>query len=171
MSKIKKVAVLGPESTGKTQLCMELAAHFKTEWVPEFARAFLVDNNYSYEDVAYCLEQQVVSEEKIFKSAHRFLFCDTELINFKVWFSDVFKEVPVWLDGKIRTHQYDLTLLTNNDVPFEEDILRVNADRRDFFFDWYKRELEHFQKPYAVISGLGSSRTEHAIAAIEKLSS
>ena len=40
---VLRVVVFGPESTGKTTLCKDLAAHYKTLWVPEFARVFLQD--------------------------------------------------------------------------------------------------------------------------------
>ena len=33
-----KVVVLGPESTGKSSLCAQLADHYKTGWVKEYAR-------------------------------------------------------------------------------------------------------------------------------------
>jgi NadR type nicotinamide-nucleotide adenylyltransferase len=169
MTSVKKIALLGPESTGKTQLCIQLAAHFKTEWVPEYARQYLQDNDYSYDDVAHCLNEQFALEEKAETNANQFLFCDTELINYKVWFSDVFNKVPQDLEEKIKTHAYDLTLLTYYDIPFEEDILRVNSHRREFFFNWYKNELEAYQKPYAIIKGLGQQRLKHAITAVNKL--
>ena len=38
---IIKVVLFGPESTGKTTLAKELANHYKTEWVPEYAREYL----------------------------------------------------------------------------------------------------------------------------------
>jgi NadR type nicotinamide-nucleotide adenylyltransferase len=169
MSFIKRIALLGPESTGKTQLCIQLAAHFKTEWVPEYARQYLKDNNYSYSDVLHCFDEQLKLEEKNEKNANQLLFCDTELINYKVWFSDVFNKVPEDLEQKIKTHTYDLTLLTYHDIPFEEDILRVNSHRREFFFNWYKNELEAYQKPYAIIKGLGQERLMQAITAVNKL--
>jgi len=170
MNKIKKVALLGPESTGKTELCMRLAAHFHTAWVPEFARVFLSNKNnvYTFEDVLYCMNAQLILEDGMERQAAGFLFCDTELINYKVWFADVFNKVPDELTEKLATHRYDLVLLTSPDIPFEEDPLRTNGNRRDFFFDWYKRELESYNIKYSVIDGAGSKRLENAIAAIER---
>ncbi len=37
----KKIVVIGPESTGKSTLCEQLAAHYKTKWVPEYAREYI----------------------------------------------------------------------------------------------------------------------------------
>jgi NadR type nicotinamide-nucleotide adenylyltransferase len=168
MNPIKRIALLGPESTGKTQLCIQLANHFRTEWVYEYARQYLKDNNYSYDDVVHCLNEQIALEAKAELTANRFLFCDTELINYKVWFEDVYNKVPDGLEKKIKTHNYDLTLLTYYDLPFEEDILRVNPHRREFFFNWYKKELEIGDKPYIIIKGFGEERLTNAIAAMQQ---
>jgi NadR type nicotinamide-nucleotide adenylyltransferase len=171
MHKIKKVALLGPESTGKTEICQRLAAHFHTEWVPEFARDYFREKNnqYSFEDVMYCMNAQMALEDEIEKQAKDFLFCDNELINFKVWFSDVFNKVPDELEEKIKTHHYDLILLAAPDIPFAEDPLRVNPHRREFFFDWYKKELESYQINYAIIKGLGEERFKSALHAMTDL--
>jgi NadR type nicotinamide-nucleotide adenylyltransferase len=166
MDKVKKIALLGPESTGKTELSKQLAAHFHTVWVPEFARQYLQSTQYAFENVVHCLVEQVALESQMETMAHQFLFCDTELINFKVWFSDMFNKVPGWLDEKIKTHRYDLTLLTYPDISFEEDILRTNAYRRDFFFNWYKKELEAYHSPYVIIKGFGEERLKNAVNAI-----
>jgi NadR type nicotinamide-nucleotide adenylyltransferase len=168
MSKVKKIAVLGPESTGKTALCVQLAAHFNTIYVPEFARQYLLpkQNHYSYEDVVYCLQQQIAMEDEVEKKASQFLLCDTDLINYKVWFNDVFNEAPDWLEEKIKVRKYDLTLLTYYDIPFEKDILRTNEKRRDYFFELYKRELVSNQAPYRIIRGLGGERLNNAVSAI-----
>jgi NadR type nicotinamide-nucleotide adenylyltransferase len=171
MNNLKKIALLGPESTGKTALCVQLAAHFNTVYVPEFARQYLLakGNRYSYEDVVYCMEQQLALEDELVKQASQIIFYDTELMNFKVWFTDIFNKAPEWLDEKIKSHRYDFTLLTYFDVPFETDILRLNKDRREFFFDWYKRELESYGSNYVIIKGLGESRLINAIEAVNRI--
>jgi NadR type nicotinamide-nucleotide adenylyltransferase len=170
MNEIKKIALLGPESTGKTTLCEKLASHFKTVCVPEYSREYLEkkDNIYSYEDVLHCTHEQMKRENEMYKQANRFLFCDTELINFKVWLEDVFNKAPSWLEEKIKEHRYDLILLTYPDIPFEKDKLRVNPHRREFFFEWYRRELINYKFHNEVIKGLGDERTESAITIIEK---
>src|SRR5829696_6335358 len=91
---VKRIALIGPESSGKTSLCMQLARHYKTVWVPEYARTFMENLNrvYTYEDVIHCTREQIKSEDGMEEKANRLLFCDTELINYKVWFEDKFKK-------------------------------------------------------------------------------
>jgi NadR type nicotinamide-nucleotide adenylyltransferase len=168
MNKVLKIAMLGPESTGKTELCKQLASHFNTVWVPEYAREYLSakQNQYTYDDVLYCLNQQLLLEEQMQKQANKILFCDTELINFKVWFKDIFNKAPVELEDKIKTHTYDLTILTYYDIPFEPDIVRVMEHRREYFFIWYQRELKDYGFNYSIIKGLGKERVSNAISSV-----
>ncbi len=67
METIKKIVIIGPESTGKTTLCRQLAAHYKTLWVPEYAREYLVTNgkDYTYDNLLTIAKGQLDLEEKI----------------------------------------------------------------------------------------------------------
>ena len=84
---IRKIAITGPESTGKTWLAENLAARYNTFWVPEFARRFLygLGRPYNYEDILYIAKKQFIQNEEAFSKASHFLFCDTELIVTKIW--------------------------------------------------------------------------------------
>src|SRR5215203_2798536 len=95
-SQIKKVALIGPESTGKTTLCEKLAAHFHTVWVPEMSRGYIggLNRKYTLEDIEQSTRAQLYEEEAMLKKATGFLFCDSEMIIAKVWCEDVFKTVP-----------------------------------------------------------------------------
>lgn len=67
METIKKFVVIGPESTGKSTLCAQLAEHYKTLWVPEYAREYLLKNgtDYSYDDLLKVAKGQIDLEESI----------------------------------------------------------------------------------------------------------
>ena len=166
----KKIALIGPESSGKTTLCRELADHFKTLWVPEFARNYIASLNrkYTLEDIEHCAREQMKAESLQLENANGFLFCDSELIIAKVWCEDVFNIVPAWLEQKINTNHYNLFLLTRPDIPFKEDIVRENPHRREFFFNWYKRELDARKFNYEIVSGIGEGRLINALAAIRR---
>jgi len=180
---IKRIALIGPESSGKTTLCMQLAAHYNTVWVPEYARTFMENLNrvYTYQDVIHCAFGQMKAEDALAekaclpgkgnpangRQANRFLFCDTELINYKIWFEDKFKKTPGWMESEITKRKYALYLLTTPDLPWVHEAVRENPERREYFFDLYKKELEKRKFSYGIISGAEKSRLEGAILHID----
>jgi len=82
---------------------------------------------------------------------------------------DVYHEKSAEIEKLIQERAYDLYLLLSPDLPYVNDPVRENPARRDFFFDWYKKELEERQLPYRVITGTGESRLAIAIKEIESL--
>lgn len=168
---IKRIAILGAESTGKTSLARALALRFNTVWVPEYAREYMSTHpeEYTLADVSNVTREQLTQEKELAARAKRFLFVDTETIISKVWCEDVFGESPAWMDEQIRQHPYDLYLLTSNDLPWVADPVRVNPQRRDYFFNWYKRELDHYGLRYEVINGRYEQRLLNAIKAIDQV--
>lgn len=66
---LKKVIILGPESTGKSTLCARLATHYSTLWCPEYAREYLLKNgnDYSYQDLLIIAKGQLELEEEFVK--------------------------------------------------------------------------------------------------------
>lgn len=167
--RIFRVAVIGAESTGKTTLCTQLARHYHTVWIPEFSRNYIgqLNRKYTYEDVEICTVEQIHQEKKMEPGASRILFSDTEQILALVWFRDVFNKEPEWLENYISEHPFDLYLLTANDLAFQKDPLRENRERRDFFFDWYRKELDSRNLKYSLVKGTGNKRLQKAIHATE----
>ena len=168
-----KIAILGPESTGKSTLAKALAEYFGAAWVPEYARQYVENLKlpYTYEDVC-AIAQQQIKEEILYENPtgnHEFVFFDTELIITKVWFEYKFKLVPEFLTERMKTGFFDLYLLCAPDLPWEPDPVREHGTDRGFFFDWYKREIEQTGKPCIIITGSNNKRTENAIKAIKKL--
>ncbi|MBX9887980.1 MAG: DUF4301 family protein [Flavobacteriaceae bacterium] len=172
---IIKIAMFGPESTGKTTLSIQLAEYYKTEWVPEFARDYLQqkwDNNQSICDVNDMMPiaygQTKLENEKL-KTANQFLFCDTNLMVTKV-FSEVYYDYcdPL-LDKAAKKHQYDLFFLTDIDVPWEKDDLRDSPDNRKSVFEVFKASLINNKKPFITLSGDKSSRLNMAVSIIDSL--
>ena len=167
---IIRIAVTGPESTGKTTLTQELAKRFKTVWVPEYVREYFDKNgsNYNYDDLEKIARRQLTLENTMVKQANRFLFADTEMLVMKVWSQYKYGKCSPWILDAIETHRYDLFLLCDIDLPWQYDPLRENPsiEERKAIFDRYKTELEHYGFPYAVISGQGKKRTENAVKII-----
>lgn len=167
---IKRIAILGAESTGKTTLARSLALRFQTVWIPEYAREFMATHSqdYSADDVVNISVHQLEQEREQMEIANRYLFVDTELIVSKVWCEDVFGACPKWISEEMKQTRYDLYLLTANDLPWVPDPVRVNPQRRDYFFNWYKRELDQMGLPYEIINGRYEQRLLNAVKALEK---
>lgn len=166
---VKKIAITGPESTGKSSLSRALAARFGCDFVPEFAREYIekLERPYTREDLLVIAQQQIALEESILKNARGdFLFCDTDLLVTKVWSMHKYHSCDPWILQQLETPRYDLYLLCNVDLPWQYDDQREHPHLRNFFFDWYKRELEGYGLPYRIVSGSRQERTENAIALI-----
>ena len=169
-SAVKKIALLGAESTGKTALARSLALRFQTIWVPDVASEYIFDNRegITAEEIVNIAQEQLAQEERMENGANTFLFVDTELIGSSVWCRDLFGKCPEWIEKKIATHRYDLYLLTANDLPWSPDPTRGNSQRRDYFYNWYKRELEERRLPFEIITGRYEARLLSAIKALKK---
>jgi nicotinamide riboside kinase len=172
---IIKIAIFGPESTGKTTLATQLAEHYRTVWVPEFARDYLqekLDSGRGVCDVNDMLPiaygQTKLENEKVL-IAKKYLFCDTNLLVTKVFSELYYNFCDPSLDQAARTHQYDLFFLTDIDVPWEKDELRDSPNGRETIFGVFKQSLIDNNKQFIVISGDKETRLKKAVAIIEDL--
>lgn len=168
--KIKRITLIGPESSGKTTLSKQLAAHYKTLWVPEFAREFIEKLNrpYNSEDILFTAKEQLKAEEGLLSQSSKILFIDTDLIIAKIWCEDVFGFCHEWISEKIEEKKYDLYLLTKPDLPWEQDTVRENPNRRDYFFELYVKELQKRKFKYEIVAGSGQDRFRNAVEAVER---
>ena len=168
---IKRIGIIGPESTGKSTLSKQLAGHFNTQWVPEFAREYLlnIDRPYEEGDLLTIAKGQKDSEERLAKTAAGYLFCDTTLIVVKVWSEHKYGRCHPWILEQVDRLKYDYFLLTSIDLPWEPDALREHPDRREYFFGVYRNYLDEQALPYAVVEGNHRQRLNLAIRAIEEI--
>ena len=168
---MKRVAVIGPESTGKSTLCEQLSHHFHSPWVPEYARKYIerLERPYTYEDVEQIAMYQVEELSIGAIPGKPFIFYDTELIITKVWFLHHYKKMPSWLDEAIKGCDIAHYLLCYPDLPWEYDPLRENPEIREELFEWYRREVEALGIPYTIVRGDGTARTEQAIEALNQI--
>ncbi len=169
---IIKIAVVGPESTGKSILCEQLALHYKTKYVPEFARKYFENNkieNHRLFDIDFIYEMQIELENDLIEKANTYLFCDTSLVSGKVWAEEVFHETPPFISENLEKVKYQLYLLCDIDVPWVRDKQRRNEHNRAKLFNDHKVELDRMKVSYKIITGLKEARLENAIKAIEEL--
>ncbi len=168
---IFRIAITGPESTGKTTLAKQLADRFGGLYLPEYARSFVekLPTHYTFEDVETIAKAQL--DQYLFTENHSgniFIF-DTWLIITKVWFKWVFKKIPDWLDEQIRNKRMDLFLLCRPDLPWESDPVRENGgENRLKLYEEYRQELLNYGFNFVEISGTDELRISNAEAAIIK---
>jgi NadR type nicotinamide-nucleotide adenylyltransferase len=186
---IKKIVIIGPESTGKSTLCEMLAAHYHTRWCPEYAREYLLreGTRYSFEDLLVIAKGQVALEEKFLswmKSEQRaneysetthspsLLFIDTDMYVMKVWCEFVFGKCHRYILDQIVERKYDLYLLCNTDLPWVKDELREYPDlvTREKLYAIYKDIMISQPVPWVEISGDNEERLQKAILAVDNLS-
>ena len=169
-NKVFRIAITGPESTGKSQLARELAYYFNTVWVKEFARTFLnnLNREYVYDDILNIAIQQIENENTLAMNANSFIFCDTDLTVCKIWCEFKYKKCHEWINESFKNHVYDLYLLCDIDLPWEYDPQRENADERTELFNLYVAALQSENFPFVIISGSGTQRTKNAINEIIK---
>lgn len=171
---IRKIAIIGPESTGKSAMAEYLANQFRTLWVPEYAREYCSRLNCecTLEDELAMFYGQLRSEEEALSavtgSLVPLLFCDTTIITVKIWCEHVFGSCPAEVQQEYERRHYDLYLLMNNDLPWEDDPLRNFPNERNYFFDWYERLMIGKNANYRIISGINDERRANALNAINE---
>jgi NadR type nicotinamide-nucleotide adenylyltransferase len=178
---IKKIVILGPESTGKSTLCQQLASHYNTAWVTEYAREYLLKNGtaYTYENLLDIAKGQIENEElgiRNWESANQSkianlkspIFIDTNMYVMKVWSEFVFDKCHHWILNCIAERKYDLYLLCNIDLPWVKDELREYPELiiRQELYHRYKDILANQNTPWVEIRGNYEERLKLAIAVV-----
>ncbi|TDR31427.1 AAA family ATPase [Hydromonas duriensis] len=172
---MKKIAVIGPESTGKSTLVTALAAHFNCPFMPEYAREFLQTHGaqYTFNDVLTIARNQLRNEERIIaEHPHApYVFIDTDMHIMHVWCTVVFGRTHDFIEEARAQNRYDLYLLTRPDLPWVADEMREypQLEIRERLFNMYKDILEHQTTPWAEIHGQGEARMNRALLALTSL--
>ena len=173
---MKKIVVIGPECTGKSTLCLQLAEHYQTLWCPEYAREYLETQgkDYTYEDLLTIAKGQIDGEENVLStvnSQQSTVFIDTDMYVMKVWCEFAFGKCHSWILNQIATRKYDLYLLCNVDLPWIKDNLREYPDveTRNKLYHYYKDIMVNQCVPWIDISGNYEERLQVAINAVDEL--
>lgn len=171
-----KVVLFGPESTGKTTLSQQLATHYKTEWVPEYAREYLQEKwdreqkTCEPHDLLPIACGQMESENTLAKQANRILICDTDLLETKVYSEAYYLGYcdPL-LEKYALENTYNLYLLTYIDIPWEKDDLRDKPDERERMFAYFHETLKKYGRNFVTLKGDKEQRFQLAKTHIDKL--
>lgn len=168
---MKKVVILGPECTGKSELSEYLAKDFNTVWVPEYAREYLneLQRPYDQKDLPRIARGQLALEDQITSTANRVVFCDTDLYVIKVWSLFKYGYCDPEILEAIGTRKYDLYLLTYVDIPWVADPLREHPGQRQELYNLYLEEMKNQPVPFVEIKGSREQRRKRAKESVHEL--
>lgn len=170
---VKRVRVIGPESTGKTCLARDLAKALNTVHVAEYARGLLAlqDDQCGPEDFPRIARGQLASEDAMARQANRVLICDTDLFTTSLWSELLTGSCPDWLREAAQSRAYDLTLISHWDAPWQDHPQRFYPDVRDrqAFFQRCMAEVEACGAARAVLTGSWADRLKQALEAVRAL--
>ena len=183
MNEPLRIAVYGPESTGKTRLAEKLAAHFGAPLVAEYARERWDQQGgvLALEDMLPVAREQWRREDAaareichiIDDKRSSLVICDTEALTTMLWSDLLYGTCPDELrrGAEKRSRNYALYLLLDIDVPFAPDPQRCfpdPADREKCMRIW-RGALDRRQLPYELIQGDWAQREQRAVAAVRAI--
>jgi nicotinamide riboside kinase len=173
---VVKVALVGPESCGKTTLAESLlprlnAAGVPTLLVPEFARAYYADRPYqpTPADVLAIARGQLAAEARAARSGVRCLLCDSSVLTCLIWSEVAFGGVDPALSMLYRPRDYALTLLPLPDIPWAPDPLRSHPEGREWLLTRYRAALAAQGETVWEIAGARTEREDLAWRALQQV--
>lgn len=172
---VTRIVVTGSESTGKTTLARELAAHFGGQWVAEQSRAYAesLDRPLTAEDVSPIASAQIAAEDAALADAtrhnKRWLFLDTDLLSTVVYARHYYGVCPSWVEAEARARRGDLYLLADVDLEWSPDDVRDRPLSRDELHEMFRASLAEFGARTCHVRGIGETRLAAAVRCIARL--
>ena len=168
---VRRICIIGPESTGKSTLAAKLAERFETAMAPEYARTLLESQGGRIEltDIERIARGQAACENAVARNANKVLICDTDLLTTKIWSEMLFGSCPPWVAAEAERRKYDLYLLTDVDVPFVADPVRYLPEQREAFLSRCRQELDTRGRRHVLLNGDWDRRFELACGAVEEV--
>jgi HTH-type transcriptional regulator, transcriptional repressor of NAD biosynthesis genes len=171
---VKRVVVIGSESSGTTTLARALAEHYRTVWVPEYGRTYSEGRQpcgqpWRSDELTFIAIEQARMEDALAALANRVLICDTDPFATAIWHerylgqpSDAVREIA-------NSRRYDLYIVTDASIPFVQDDIRDSESLRQWMQDRFIEELSRMRRPTIVVSGAHEARFAAAVSRIDEL--
>ncbi len=173
---VKRVCVLGAESTGTTTLAEALAKRFNNNWVPEYGREYWIEkmragtiDHWDEAEFVHIATDQARREDLAAREANKILFCDTDAFATSVWFERYMGSRSSLVEAVSISRRYDLTLLTDVDIPFVQDGYRDGEHIRTWMHGRFIERLNEARRPFVVMSGSVSDRMALAVELVEQI--
>ena len=163
-----RIAITGPESSGKTTLAKALSEHYNISFVPEFARTYLekTEGKYKQLDLDIIAQGQLKS---IISAEDTIVISDTDFSVLEIWSQYKYKNTSELINKLVQKELFDLHILCSPDIPWEADLLRENPNSRDLLFELYSKSLNSNNKNFIVVNGSAKNRLEKSIQAVDPL--
>lgn len=168
---VKRIVLTGSESVGKTTLAKKLAEHFKTNWIPEFAREYLEQKPTPMEESDFLpiAKGHLLSEIEAAKTSKGILFLDTDLLTTKVYLERYYRSEIPWLTKRALSLQYDASLFLDIDIPWEKDKLRDLGEEREEMKTRFLESMEEANRDFYLVKGNFLERETLAIEYVNKI--
>ena len=173
---IKRVCLVGAESSGTTSLAIALAEHYHTVWVPEYGRAYTEKRKeqgkgpWESAEFVHIAEVQNSREDEFARYAKRVMFCDTDALATCVWHERYMGHWSPECQKLADPRHFDLYIITRPDIPFVQDRIRDSAHLRDWMTQRFMEEIEKRKRPYVIIGGVDrEARLKQAVAAVDNI--
>ncbi len=166
---LTRIVLTGSESTGKTTLATELAAHYSVEWVPEFVREYAARKGKPVivtDDDAIARGQMALENEYAAR-ATSLLIQDADLLSTVAYCTHYSGSCPRWIEAEAFNRRANLYLLADIDTPWIADGIRDRGDRREEMQQVFVDTLRRLNAPYVNLSGLGDERLRNAIEIVD----
>lgn len=168
---LTRIVLTGSESTGKTTLAAQLAAHYGVEFVPEFVRQYAETTGKPVvlSDHGAIARGQMALENEYAARAQTLLFQDADLLSTVAYYRHYSGGCPKWIEDEARNRKANLYLLSYIDTPWVADGIRDRGDRREEMHQIFIDTLTEFEAPFVHLNGLGDERKQNAIKIVDVL--
>jgi NadR type nicotinamide-nucleotide adenylyltransferase len=162
-----RIAVTGPESSGKTTLAKTLAERLQIPWIREFARDYLMELNrpYHQDDLVKIAIGQLAEWNKF--SSEVSLICDTEMLVMNIWSQVKYGSVDPIIQNAWAEQRFDHYFVCRPDIPWEDDPLREHPEQREELFEIYLEGLKARDLPFTIVEGNLKNRIEICLRVVK----
>jgi len=169
---MKRIVLIGAESTGKSTLAQALSGYYGEPWTEEFVRSYVeqLNGDLKPHDLEPIAEGQLALEDSALKQAQRFVIHDTNILSSIIYANYYFDTVLEWVNDAFLKREYSLYLLCLPDIPWVADKgQRESPEARDQLHALFKQSLDTLEIPYVEISGTEEERMMQAVLAIDAI--
>ena len=163
-----RIAITGPESSGKTTLCASLSEHYQVPYISEYARTYLehTQGQYQFSDLDIISQCQL---KNLLSFKGQMVICDTDFLVLELWSKYKYNKVSDNIKKLVAKDYFDLHVLCTPDMPWELDPLRENPNSRAELFELYKTNLNNYNKNFIVVNGPHEKRLKKTTQTIDLL--